>query len=380
MQENDRSDRLFMVSWIPNSPLRASVPPWFKSILYSVMVCTLGVSAAIAGDDVLIIGHRGASGYRPDHTLASYQLAIDQGADFVEADLVITKDGVLICRHDCDLGPSTDVARRFPERKRKVEIDGETIEGWFAHDFTLSEIKSLRARQPLDFRDRSFDGKFEVPTFEEQLELVKAANQNRKQPIGIIPEIKHSTYHAKLGLPIENRLLALLSKYGYTTPESRCVIQSFEVANLKALSQRTGVRLLQLVGGPTEVPGDVQANGGTTTYADLVSPDGLAAVAKYAWAVGPSKANLLPAGNDGRLKAVEPWLADAKRAGLKVIVHTFRNEPRYLAADYGGDPFKEYERWFAIGVDAVFTDFPDTAHKARERSRQGPQINADKRR
>jgi glycerophosphoryl diester phosphodiesterase len=316
------------------------------------------------GDKVLIIGHRGASGYRPDHTLESYQLAIDQGADFVEADLVITKDGVLVCRHECDLGETTDVAQRFPERKRKTEIDGEAVEGWFAHDFTLSEIKTLRARQPLAFRDKSFDGKFAVPTFEEQLELVKSASSKRKQPIGIIPEIKHSTYHSKLGLPIEDRLLALLSKYGYTTRESPCVIQSFEVENLKGLSKRTKVRLLQLIGPPLEIPGDVLTSGGTTTYAELTSPQGLAEVAKYAWAVGPSKANALPVGADGRLTAVAPWLADAKRAGLKLIVHTFRNEPQYLAKDFDGDPLKEYDRWLAIGVDAVFTDFPDTARSA----------------
>jgi glycerophosphoryl diester phosphodiesterase len=323
--------------------------------------------AAIAGDNVLIIGHRGASGYRPDHTLESYQLAIDQGADFIEADLVITKDGVLICRHDCDLGPSTDVAQRFPDRKRTADIDGETIEGWLAHDFTLAEIKTLRARQPLTFRDRSFDGKFQVPTFEEQLKLVKSANQKREQPVGIIPEIKHSTYHAKLGLPIEERLLPLLSKYGYTTPESPCVIQSFEVANLKALSRQTRVRLLQLIGGPMDIPGDILAAGGKTTYADLVSREGLAEIAKYAWAIGPSKANALPVGADGQLTNVAPCLDEAKRAGLKVIVHTFRNEPQYLARDYKGDPAKEYQRWFEIGADAVFTDFPDTAHAARRR-------------
>jgi glycerophosphoryl diester phosphodiesterase len=333
--------------------------------------------AVNGGEKVLIIGHRGASGYRPDHTLESYQLAIDQGADFVEADVVITKDGVLICRHECDLGETTDVAQRFPERKRKAEIDGETVEGWFAHDFTLAEIKTLRARQPLAFRDKSFDGKFEVPTFEEQLELVKSANSKRKVPIGVIPEIKHSTYHAKLGLTIEDRLLALLSKYGCTTRESPCVIQSFEVDNLKALSKRTKVRLLQLIGGPKDIPADVQARGGTTTYTDLVSADGLAEIAKYAWAIGPSKAYALPVDADGRLTAVAPWLADAKRVGLKVIVHTFRNEPRYLAKDFGGDPLKEYERWLSIGVEAVFTDFPDTAQQARERFRRGTQIDAD---
>ena len=336
-------------------------------MLGGALLCMFGVTAATAGDEVLIIGHRGASGYRPDHTLESYQLAIDQGADFVEADLVVTKDGVLICRHDCDLGPSTDVAQRFPARKRKAEIDGQSIEGWFAEDFTLAEIKTLRARQPLEFRDRSFDGKFQVPTFEEQLELVKSANAGRKQPIGIIPEIKHSTYHAKLGLAIEDRLLALLSRYGYTARESPCVIQSFEIANLKSLARQTRVRLLQLIGSPNDIPGDILAAGGKTTFEELVSGDGLGEIAKYAWAVGPSKVNVLPVDADGWLTSVEPWLADARRAGLKLIVHTFRNESRYLAKDYGGDPLKEYERWLGIGVDAVFTDFPDTAYTARER-------------
>jgi glycerophosphoryl diester phosphodiesterase len=314
---------------------------------------------------VLIIGHRGACGYRPDHTLESYQLAIDQGADFVEADVVITKDGELICRHDSDLGPSTDVAKRFAERKRQVVIDGTLEEGWFAHDFTLAEIKSLRARQPLAFRDRSFDGMFSVPTFEEQLKLVQSANRTRRQPIGVIPEIKHSTYHAGLGLPIEDRLLALLEKYGYTTRESACVIQSFETANLKSLARRTGVRLLQLLGEPDGMPGDILAAGGKTTYADLMSERGLQEVAGYAWGVGPSKELVLPIGEDGRDQAVAPWLAHARQAGLKVVVYTFRNEAKYLAREYGGDPLKEHERWFAIGIDALFTDFPDTACQAR---------------
>jgi glycerophosphoryl diester phosphodiesterase len=234
----------------------------------------------------------------------------------------------------------------------------------------MAEIKTLRARQPLAFRDRSYDGRFEVPTFEEQLELVRSANRKRKSPIGIIPEIKHSTYHEKLGLPIEERLLSLLSKYDYTTPESPCVIQSFEVANLKALSQKTRVRLLQLIGGPADIPGDILAAGGKKTYADLVTREGLADIAGYAWAVGPSKANALPVDGDGRLTTAAPWLADARQAGLKLIIHTFRDEPQYLAKDYNGDASKEYERWLGMGVDAVFTDFPDTAYKARERFRQ----------
>ncbi|MGQ0635816.1 MAG: glycerophosphodiester phosphodiesterase [Planctomycetaceae bacterium] len=311
-----------------------------------------------------IIGHRGACGYRPDHTLESYRLAIEQKADFVEPDLVLTKDGVLICRHDCDLGPSTDVADKFPNRKRVVTLDGERVTGWFAHDFTLAEIKSLRARQPFAFRDQSFDGKLDVPTFDEFLELVATHNADSRAKIGIIPEIKHPTYHATVGLPMEERLLAALEKHGYRDARSACIIQSFEPASLRRLSARTGLRLLQLVGAPEERPADVIAEGGAQTYAHMTSAQGLRDARRYAWGLGVARQFLLPEAVNGRLGPPHRLLADAKAAGLAVLVYTLRDEPQFLAVEYQNDPSRQYRHWMQLEVDGIFTDFPDTARRA----------------
>lgn len=315
----------------------------------------------------LVFGHRGACRHRPDHTLESFKLAIEQGADFVEPDLVMTIEGVLVCRHDVDLGPSTDVAAKFPDRKRTLVVGGQRVVGWPAHDFTLAEIKTLRARQPIASRDQQYNRRFEVPTFEEFLKLVATESKRQGHVIGIVTEIKHSTHHAALGLPIEAPLLKLLDAYGYRDQDSPCIIQSFEVANLKVLSKQTKLRMLQLIGGPRGRPSDIAAAGEKLTYGDMMTPAGLAEVAKYAWAIGPSKDDVLPQDKLRRLQKPTPWLTDAHTAGLKVIVYTLRDEPRFLAADYEQDPAKEYVRWRELGVDGVFTDFPDTAIKALDR-------------
>ena len=354
------------------------------------------------GDTPLVIGHRGASGYRPDHTLESYKLAIDMGADFIEPDLVATKDGVLVARHEPNITGTTDVATRpeFASRKTTKNVDGVNEEGWFVSDFTLAELKTLRAVQPLSDRDQSFNGKFQIPTFEEVLDLAKAEGTKAGRTVGVYPETKHPTYHAKLGLPLEDRLLAVLSKYGYTTKASPVIVQSFEVSNLKYLRSKTQVRLVQLVDAndvnadgsmdltaPYDKPYDFAVAGDSRTFASLLTPAGLKEIKTYADGIGPWKPYLIPskqvdANNDGKpddlngdgkiderdrvMMPATSVVKDAHAAGLFVHAYTFRNEAKRLASDFKGDPKAEYKLFFNLGVDGVFSDFTDTAKAARD--------------
>ena len=354
------------------------------------------------GDTPLVIGHRGASGYRPDHTLESYKLAIDMGADFIEPDLVATKDGVLVARHEPNITGTTDVATRpeFASRKTIKNVDGVNEEGWFVSDFTLAELKTLRAVQPLSDRDQSFNGKFQIPTFEEVLDLAKAEGTKAGRTVGVYPETKHPTYHAKLGLPLEDRLLAVLAKYGYTTKASPVIVQSFEVSNLKYLRTKTQVRLVQLVDAndvnadgsmdltaPYDKPYDFAVAGDSRTFASLLTPAGLKEVKTYADGIGPWKPYLIPskqvdANNDGKpddlngdgkiderdrvMMPATSVVKDAHAAGLFVHAYTFRNEAKRLASDFKGDPKAEYKLFFNLGVDGVFSDFTDTAKAARD--------------
>ena len=354
------------------------------------------------GDTPLVIGHRGASGYRPDHTLESYKLAIDMGADFIEPDLVATKDGVLVARHEPNITGTTDVATRpeFASRKTTKNVDGVNEEGWFVSDFTLAELKTLRAVQPLSDRDQSFNGKFQIPTFEEVLDLAKAEGTKAGRTVGVYPETKHPTYHAKLGLPLEDRLLAVLSKYGYTTKASPVIEQSFEVSNLKYLRSKTQVRLVQLVDAndvnadgsmdltaPYDKPYDFAVAGDSRTFASLLTPAGLKEIKTYADGIGPWKPYLIPskqvdANNDGKpddlngdgkiderdrvMMPATSVVKDAHAAGLFVHAYTFRNEAKRLASDFKGDPKAEYKLFYELGVDGVFSDFPDVAKAARD--------------
>ena len=354
------------------------------------------------GDTPLVIGHRGASGYRPDHTLESYKLAIDMGADFIEPDLVATKDGVLVARHEPNITGTTDVATRpeFASRKTTKNVDGVNEEGWFVSDFTLAELKTLRAVQPLSDRDQSYNGKFQIPTFEEVLDLAKAEGTKAGRTVGVYPETKHPTYHAKLGLPLEDRLLAVLAKYGYTTKASPVIVQSFEVSNLKYLRSKTQVRLVQLVDAndvnadgsmdltaPYDKPYDFAVAGDSRTFASLLTPAGLKEIKTYADGIGPWKPYLIPskqvdANNDGKpddlngdgkiderdrvMMPATSVVKDAHAAGLFVHAYTFRNEAKRLASDFKGDPKAEYKLFYALGVDGVFSDFPDTAKAARD--------------
>jgi len=352
------------------------------------------------GAPPLVIGHRGAAGYRPEHTLASYKLAIDMGADFIEPDLVVTKDGELVARHEPNITATTDASTRpeFASKKTTRMVDGVAETGWFVTDFTLAELKTLYAKQPNPVRDPSFNQQFRIATFREILELAKSESARTGRTIGVYPETKHPTYHVDAGLPIEPRLLKILTEYGYTTKASPVVIQSFEVANLKALRKLTGVRLVQLIDGdgvdakgnvtlvaPFDKPYDFAVAKDSRTFPDLMTPKGLAEVKTYADGIGPWKPYLASAaqvlGADGKPKDLngDGKITDADRvllpptdvvknahaAGLFVHAFTFRNEKELLVSDYKDDPKAEYKRFYELGVDGLFSDFPDTAVAAR---------------
>jgi glycerophosphoryl diester phosphodiesterase len=349
----------------------------------------------------LVIGHRGgAAGYLPDHTLENYALGIALGADYVEPDLVATKDGVLIARHEPNLIATTNVKdlAQFAGRKRKAVIDGVEEEGFFASDFTLAEIKQLRAVQPLAERDPGFNGRFEIPTLDEIIEFVQRKSREEGRTIGIYPETKHPTYHQQIGLPLEDRLLAVLQRHGLDHRGAPVFIQSFETANLKYLRSRTRVRLVQLVDAddlnpdgsialkaPYDKPYDWAVAGRNGTFADLLTPQGLAEVRSYADGIGPWKPYLISsaclkivngacadANGDGKVDERDRQLlppsqvvANAHALGLLVHPYTFRNEQRRLAAGYAGNPVNEYLAFYELGVDGVFSDFADTAFAAR---------------
>ena len=351
----------------------------------------------------LVIGHRGASGYLPEHTLESYALAIELGADFIEPDLVATKDGHLIARHEPNITGTTDVAQHpeFANRKRvkgnvdnpAASVDGVLEEGWFAFDFTLAEIKTLRAVQAFGERPQQFNGKFEIPTFDEVIRLAKRKSRQAGRTIGVYPETKHPTLHQTLGLPLEQRLLNVLTRHGWNDREAPVFIQSFEQSNLKALRKMTRVKLVQLVDAddvnadgtlafvaPFDRPYDWTASGNPVLMARnfgyFATDAGLKEIATYADGIGPWKRYIVstvvtdpPGTGPGeaarKLRPATDLIARAHREGLLVHTWTFRNEQRRLASDYGGNPVQEYLQFYALGIDGVFSDFPDTAVAAR---------------
>jgi glycerophosphoryl diester phosphodiesterase len=332
----------------------------------------------------LLIAHRGAPAYLPEHTLASYALAITKGADFIEADLVASKDGVLIARHEPYLGgdnsdfagaDSTNVASHpeFAARKKSVVIDGVVLNGWFAEDFTLAELKTLRANERLpSLRPQSAakNGEFELPTLQEIIDLVKREERASGRRIGLYLETKHPTYHDSIGLSLEKKLVAMLKANDFEDP-SRVFIQSFEVHNLQQLNTLIEVPLVQLY-EQSGRPFDFVAAGNAQTYDDLASASGLAFVATYADAVGPNKQRIVPLQGD-RLSAATSFVEDAHAQNLLVHPYTFRSENYFLpialqngeSAAYG-DHAAEYAAFFAAGIDGLFTDNVDHAFKARE--------------
>jgi glycerophosphoryl diester phosphodiesterase len=306
-------------------------------------------ASAAAASRPLIIGHRGASGHRPEHTLASYRLAAEMGADFIEPDLVSTKDGVLIARHENEIGGTTDVAVRFPDRRATKTIDGQSVTGWFSEDLTLAEIKTLRAKERLAFRSHEFDGRFEVPTFEEVVALAQQLGRDLGRPIGVYPETKHPTYFRGIGLPLEEKLLASLEKHGWNRRDAPVFIQSFESGNLKALRKLTRVRLIQLV--------DVR-------WPERLTDAGLKAVAEYADGIGPDKQFVIPVRADRTVAPATDLVQRAHAAGLLVHIYTIRIDKEFLSPSYEGRPELEFQRFAALGVDGIFTDFPDAMARA----------------
>jgi glycerophosphoryl diester phosphodiesterase len=325
----------------------------------------------------IVIAHRGASGYRPEHTLEAYRLAIRMGADFVEPDLVSTRDGVLVARHENEISGTTDVSVHpaFADRRTTKTIDGATVTGWFTEDFTLAELRRLRAVERLPGvrpQNTAFDARFEIPTLQEIIDLVRSESRRLQRTIGIYPETKYPSHFASLGLALEAPLIRTLDDNGLTERDDAVVIQSFETTNLRALRRMTGVRVVQLLDGVGR-PYDLAAAGDPRTYADLVTAAGLAGIAEYADGVGPDKDLLIGRDADDRLLAPSCVVRDAHRAGLVVHAWTFRAENAFLARDHriGDDPnargdiTAEYETFLQLGVDGVFADQPDTAVAAR---------------
>lgn len=308
------------------------------------MLLVLLAALAAAAPGPLIIGHRGASGHRPEHTLEGYRLAAEMGADFIEPDLVSTRDGVLIARHENEIGATTDAGERFPDRKRTRTVDGRQVTGWFSEDFTLAEIKSLRAKERLAFRSHAYDGRFQVPTFDEVIALAHTLGRELGRPVGIYPETKHPSYFRRLKLPLEEKLLASLDEVGWNRRDAPVFIQSFEQDNLRALRKQTRVRLIQLAATPAIVEGGR-----------------LKDIAGYADGIGPEKRLIVPVHADGTLGPPTDLVARAHALGLLVHAYTLRSDTQFLPAAYRGDAEEEYRHFRAAGVDGLFTDFPDVA-------------------
>ncbi|GGQ31443.1 glycerophosphoryl diester phosphodiesterase [Streptomyces mutabilis] len=327
-----------------------------------------------------VIGHRGASGHRPEHTFGAYELALDMGADIVEAgDLVPTKDGHLVCRHEPEIGGTTDVADHpeFADRKRTKLLDGVSTTGWFTEDFTLAELKTLRATERIPANrphNTLYDGRWEIPTFEEVLRWQNEQTRKRGKQVWIYPELKHPTYFRKLGLGTEERLARLLRKYGKDRKNSPVIIQSFEPTSIQRMNRLVGNPLAVLLSGAKSRPWDFVENGDPRTTADLITPEGLKEIASYAQGIGPTLDLIIPKDSAGRLTEPTTLVRDAHRAGLILHPYTMRNENPFLPADFRkgsepdayGDVFGAFRAYFATGIDGVFTDHPDTGVLARE--------------
>ncbi|MFC4588608.1 glycerophosphodiester phosphodiesterase [Sphaerisporangium corydalis] len=364
---------------------------WNKTLAGTLAVVAAGVlfvtlqpaSATATGsghDDrgPIVIGHRGASAIRPEHTLLSYEAAAALGADYIEPDLVSTKDHVLVARHENEIGGTTDVQNHpeFAGRRATKTIDGVAVTGWFTEDFTLDELRTLRAKERIpDLRpdNTAFDGLAPIPTFDEVIELAQRLG------VGVYPETKHPTYFDSIGLSLEEPLLAALARHGWGGARSPVFIQSFETGNLKALRSATRLPLIQLING-TGAPYDLVAAGDPRTYTDLVTPEGLREIAKYADGVGVATTRIVPAGPDGKLLEPTTLIRDAHRRGLKVHTWTIRPENSQLPVDYRlGDPASPayagatgdvmgwLVRLFDLKVDGVFSDDPGIARATRDR-------------
>jgi glycerophosphoryl diester phosphodiesterase len=347
-----------------SSTLAAAPPP------------TSAVDRSVGKRAPIVIGHRGASGYRPEHTLAAYELAIAMGADYIEPDLVATKDHVLVARHENEISATTDVEGHpeFADRRTTKVIDGVSVTGWFTEDFTLEELKTLRAEERIpDVRpdNTAFDGLYEIPTLQEVIDLA------RQKGVGVYPETKHPTYFDSIGLSLEEPLVGTLEANGYTKKKDPVFVQSFEVSNLKDLDEMTDVSLVQLV-NDTGKPFDFVVSGDPRTYADMITDEGLKEIATYAEGIGTNKNLIVPRDASNRLLEPTDLVDRAHRARLMVHAWTFRNENVFLPEDFRqGNPASpefpratgnspaEYVLFFGTGLDGVFSDNPDTAVAVR---------------
>ncbi|GAB2864718.1 glycerophosphodiester phosphodiesterase [Actinocorallia aurea] len=331
----------------------------------------------------IVVAHRGASAYRPEHTLGAYELAIEQGADYIEPDLVLTKDGVLVDRHENALSGTTDVAAHpeFADLKKTKTIDGVTATDWWTEDFTFAQLRTLRAKERIPAirpDNTAFDGQYAIPSFDEVAELAK------KHGVGVYPETKHPTYFASIGLPFDEPLLKALKKNGLTKRSSKVFVQSFEPGILQRLDKRTDVRLVFLLNA-TGRPYDFTASGDTRTYADLVTRDGLRWTASFADGIGPATNWIIPLDTAGRTTAPTALVKDAHRVGLTVVPWTFRPENSFLPADFRqGDPASPaYARaqgdatgWLKLllaqDIDGIFSDDPALARAVFAGLASGP--------
>jgi glycerophosphoryl diester phosphodiesterase len=321
----------------------------------------------------LVIGHRGAPGYRPEHTLASYRLAAALGADYIEPDLVSTKDGVLVARHEPEIGGTTDVATKFPERKTTKVIDGASVTGWFTDDFTLKELKTLRAKERLpDIRPNNtqYDGKFEIPTFQEVLNLRAELSRKLHRQIGVYPETKHPTYFRSEGLALEPKLVATLNRNGLNRKGAPVFVQSFEIDNLKALNHVLKVPLVQLLDEADLHPAGDPSQ---PSYGEMATPAGLRKIATYADGVGPWKNYIIPRTAEDCTGKPTSFIKDAHKAGLVVHPYTFRRENTFVPCELRsssdpagiGDLVSEIRQFIRLGVDGFFTDNADYGVRAR---------------
>jgi len=324
-------------------------------------------------DDFVVVGHRGASGYRPEHTLAAYELAARMGADYIEPDLVTTKDRVLVARHEPEIGGTTDVDQHpeFAGRKKTKNLDGVQVTGWFTEDFTLKELKTLRAKEripALRQQNTVFNGRYQIPTLQEVIDLSKKLSRELDRPIGIYPETKHPTFFQQQGLALEPELVKVLTRNGLNRSDAKVFVQSFEVANLKALDKQLRVPLVQLTSS-AGAPYDFVVAGDKRTYADIVTANGLKEVATYADGLGPSKDQVIPLDATGKLGQPTALVSNAHKAGLVVHPYTFRVENNFLPAEFdssavtaeSGNLFGEIAAYRKTGIDGLFTDNTDIA-------------------
>lgn len=347
----------------------------------------IGKKQDLRSKRVIVIAHRGACAYRPEHTLAAYELAINMGADFVEPDLVSTKDGVLIARHENEISETTDVQDHpeFRQRKCKKKIDGVEKEGWFTEDFSLKELKNLRAKERLpQIRKNNtiYDGMYEIPTLQDVIDLVKRKNAELGKSLGLYIELKHPSYFAGLKLDLESKLLATLAKNGFDKKVDSVFLQCFEPSTLKSLRRKCKYRLIQLIdeeGSPFDAvaKGDKESK---ESFAQMLEPEGLREIARYAHGIGPNKRAIVPCFKDAAMQKPSPLVENAHAAGLLVHPWTFRNENQFLAKEFRrgnesdpcfdarfGNAIQEYKLFYDLGVDGVFSESPDTALEACSR-------------